>query len=76
MKRGDYEKAIAENDKVIELEPEYADAYLNKGNAFYRMERFKEAIECYKKGLNCRMDRNTKGKLEYQLKNATELLKK
>jgi tetratricopeptide (TPR) repeat protein len=76
LKRGDYKEAIIENDKVIDLNPEYAEAYLNKGNALFKMTRHKEAIECYQKGLTFNSNRDTKGKLQYQLKNATELLKK
>lgn len=76
LKHQEYEKAIKDNDKVIELAPDYAPAFLNKGNALFKMEKYQDAANCYTKGLSCESDRDTKSKLEYQLKNVKELLKK
>ena len=38
-------------NKAIELNPNYSDAYCNKGSALYYLERYQEAIECYNKAI-------------------------
>ncbi len=37
-KNGELELAIADYTKAIELKPDYADAYYNRGGAFLRLE--------------------------------------
>ena len=40
----DYQGAIADYDKAIELNPKYADAYYKRGNAKHQLKQHKEAI--------------------------------
>ena len=49
--RKKYEKAIGCYDKALEINPNYAIAWYNKGNALDELERYKEAIECYDRAL-------------------------
>ena len=46
---GQYEEAIADYDKAIELDHKYIDAYYNRGNAKANLERHEEAIADYDK---------------------------
>jgi tetratricopeptide (TPR) repeat protein len=48
---GRYEEAIKCHDKAIEIDPEYAYAWNNKGNSLHYMGRYEEAIKCYDKAL-------------------------
>jgi tetratricopeptide (TPR) repeat protein len=49
---GLYEGAIADYDKALELEPDYAAyIYLNKGAAFHQLQDYEEAIKTYDKAL-------------------------
>ena len=48
---GDFSAAIASYDKAIELNPEYADAYNNRGNALSGLERYAEAIASFDKAI-------------------------
>ena len=49
--KGDHDKAIEDYNKIIELNPEDADAYLNRGNAYYGKGEFDRAIEDYSKAI-------------------------
>jgi len=42
-------KAIIDNAKVIELNPRLADAYVNRGLAYYDKNQFEKAIADYTK---------------------------
>lgn len=42
---GQFEKAIEDFDRAIELDPYFRDAFLNRGTAFENMGRFESAIE-------------------------------
>lgn len=42
-----YEEAIASYDRAIGLDPAYADAYVNRGNAQMALSRLEEAIASY-----------------------------
>lgn len=46
-----YEEAIATYDKAIELNPNDAVAYYNKGNALNKLKRYEEAIAAYDKAI-------------------------
>ena len=43
--------AIAEYDKAIELDPRYAPAYYNRGNAYYKLENVDQALADYDKAI-------------------------
>ena len=44
-------KTIACYDKAIEVNPENADAYNNKGLSLYLLRSYNEAIACYDKAI-------------------------
>jgi len=46
-----YEKAIADYNKVIELAPNYANAYNYRGLAYYLLEQYEKAIADYNKAI-------------------------
>jgi tetratricopeptide (TPR) repeat protein len=46
-----YAQAIENYQKAIQLNPEYADAYYNLGNALYRQGQLEQAIENYQKAI-------------------------
>ncbi len=48
------DKAIAASRKLIEIEPDNADAYYNLGYMFVKQEKFKEAAEEFKKAIELR----------------------
>ena len=43
--------ALADVEKALTLQPQYAEAYLNKGNVCGLLKRYDEAIEAYDKAL-------------------------
>ena len=47
----DFDKAIADYDKAIELKPEYAGAYYNRGIYFEMKGDFSNALDNFSKGL-------------------------
>lgn len=47
LRKGQYHQAIAELTKAIEIEPEYAEAYVKRGRANYFLMRYQEAIDDY-----------------------------
>jgi tetratricopeptide (TPR) repeat protein len=47
----DHEKALECYNKVLEIDPNLANAWGNKGIALGELERYNEAIECYNKVL-------------------------
>jgi tetratricopeptide (TPR) repeat protein len=46
---GEYESAAEHFQKAVEENPSFAEAYMNLGTSLYRIERFNEAMEAYKK---------------------------
>jgi len=54
--KGDFEEAIANFNKAIELKPDYADAYLFSGNAKCELKRYISAINNFDKALELRPD--------------------
>ena len=47
-----YDKAIADLTKVIELYPEPAKAYNNRGNAYLGLQQFDKAIADFTKAID------------------------
>ena len=47
QERGKWEEAIAEYDEAIRLDPKFADAYYNRGNAYADLRQYEEAIQDY-----------------------------
>jgi tetratricopeptide (TPR) repeat protein len=54
--RGDLENAIADYTEALRLNPDYALAYNNRGDAYYNQGRYDQAIEDYTAAL--RIDPN------------------
>jgi len=50
-RRGEFEKAVEEFQRAIELKPGYADAYHNLGNTYQQMGKVDEAIESFEKAI-------------------------
>jgi tetratricopeptide (TPR) repeat protein len=46
-----YEEAIKDFKKALELNPKYAGAYNNRGNVYHELKQYKKAIEDYKEAL-------------------------
>ena len=46
-----FDDSLKDAEKAISLKPDYAKAYLRKGKALEGQEKFKEALEAYKLGL-------------------------
>jgi tetratricopeptide (TPR) repeat protein len=51
MMKENYEDAIINYDKVIELNPSFVGAWNNKGIALYRLTKYEDAINCYDKAI-------------------------
>jgi energy-converting hydrogenase Eha subunit A len=49
LKAGQFDMAIADFNKAVALDPQYAKAYYNRGSAFDKIGRLDEAILDYKK---------------------------
>ena len=49
--QGDYQGAIADWNKAIEIDPQYADAYLNRGLAKAHLEDYQGAITDFTKSV-------------------------
>ena len=52
LRKGKYYQAITELTHAIEIEPRYAQAYIQRGRANYHLTRYKEAIDDYTKTLS------------------------
>lgn len=50
-KNSQYEKALEDAEKIIQINPNWSRGYSRKGAALHGLERLDEAIESYKKGL-------------------------
>ena len=49
--KGDYDQAIKDYDKAIELKPNYSDAYYNRGIAYDNKGNYDQAIKDYNKAI-------------------------
>ncbi len=52
LRKGKTYKAIAYLTQAIEIEPKYAEAYINRGRAYYHLAHYEEAISDYTKTLS------------------------
>ena len=48
---GEYEKAVAEYTKAIELDPKLASAYYNRGLAYFKMRQYDSALADFNKAI-------------------------
>jgi tetratricopeptide (TPR) repeat protein len=72
-KKGYYDKAIEDYNKIIELKPDFADAYVSRGNTYYNKSKYDLAIADYQKAV--KIDPNhriAKDNLEMALKKKVE----
>jgi len=51
MVKENYEDAIVNYDKAIELNPSNIGSWNNKGIALYRLKRYEDAINCYEEAI-------------------------
>ncbi len=51
LSKGDYQKALADFNKAIDLNPKYSRAYYNRGIVYYDNENYIKAIEDYSKAI-------------------------
>ena len=51
-----YPLALKAYQKAVELDPNFADAYVNMGNIYYRQELFVDAERCYRLAITCDPD--------------------
>jgi tetratricopeptide (TPR) repeat protein len=47
----EYEGALVELGKAVELDPQFADAHLAIGHALHKLERLPEAVDAIKKAI-------------------------
>jgi tetratricopeptide (TPR) repeat protein len=47
----DYENAIRSYDRAIEINPNYAEAYLNRGIAYRNLKDYQNAIRSYDRAI-------------------------
>ena len=60
-----YQADYESYEKVIQIRPNYADAYNNRGTVLQKLNRIEEAVASYKKAIqNARMDDLEKTKLK------------
>jgi len=48
--------AIADYNKAIEIKPDFADAYFNRGQKFFKLEKYTLAIFDYNKAIEMKPD--------------------
>ena len=52
----DFLQAIVCYDQALDIKPDYADAWNNKGNSLANLKRYEEAIACYDRALDIKPD--------------------
>src|SRR5262249_29829962 len=50
-KAGLYEQAVEMFERAVKLKPDYGEAYLSLGHAYYDLRRWEEAIDSLQRGL-------------------------
>ena len=63
-KEQDYYDAIAAYSKAIELDPDFAQAYRNRGFSYYRLRKGEEAIKDYERFIELDPDSPVRQSLE------------
>lgn len=48
---GDYDKSISDANLSLRYNPRYSKAFVRQGDAYFRMEKFKEAADAYQKAV-------------------------
>jgi len=56
LRKKDYSQALGCYDKAIELNPDNAATYNNKGIALRNLKKYQEAITCYDKAIELKLD--------------------
>jgi tetratricopeptide (TPR) repeat protein len=51
-RKGDFEQALADHNKALELKPGLSQAHINRGNTYYHLGQFEAAIRDYKTALD------------------------
>jgi len=51
MKKGDYDKALTDAKKTVEIKPDWGKGYSRLGAALCYLNKYDDAVEAYKKGL-------------------------
>jgi tetratricopeptide (TPR) repeat protein len=51
-----FEEALASYDRLLKLQPDYAEAFLNRGDTLHELKRFEEALASYDRALKLRPD--------------------
>jgi len=69
---GNYDGAIAEYNKAIELDPKYTNAYINLGYTYYQKKQYDLAIPFYTKAI----DLNPESYIAYNGRGASYLMTK
>ena len=54
--KGQYKLALKAFEKAIEIKPDYADAWNNKGAALYKLDRPDEALKAFEKAIEIKPD--------------------
>jgi|GEM_PF-6718242 len=54
LEKGLADRALADEEKAIELRADYDEAYLHKGHALYTLQRYAEALTAYEKAYQLR----------------------
>ena len=71
-----YKRAIASYDKAIKLDPNYANAYNNRGLAYYHEKDYKKAMADFNKAIELNPDfaraYNNRAYVYYQLKDVNK----
>ena len=67
IKKGDYDRAIANYDRAIWLQPDYIDAYYNRGLAYSNKGDYDRAIADLEKVLELSADPGLRQRAEEQL---------
>jgi tetratricopeptide (TPR) repeat protein len=77
--QGDYERALADFDRTIEIKPDYANARFNRGEIHYEQGEFRRAIDDYNQAIRLSPRDsaafNSRGHAYYKLKDYRQALR-